>query len=161
MRFVFFILLSVLFLSCNYNEQSTGDVSGLNQDKSLSIQDITNQWIDLEQLFKTYDEYSANMELESLIEASEVFCLSLQKFQESGLFHIYRAIPFSSETERSLNPHHSTEIQEVALVSDMALIFHNSIVLGNLEEARSVSSEISSFFIRLLLIDRETQQFIG
>ena len=93
MRLVSCVLLALLFLSC------------AEQNKNTSIQDIVNQWIEIDhQLvttgFSTHVECSDNAELAGLIEAVDVFCLSVRKFQESDLYNIYSAIPFSPQTGR-------------------------------------------------------------
>ena len=80
MRLVLCILLSVLFLSC------------AEQDKSLGIQDIVNQWSDIEKLFNAHGECSIHTELESLIKASDIFCLSLQKFFPGGIYQTMKLI---------------------------------------------------------------------
>ena len=159
MRLVFCLLLTALFLSCVESSKLSLEV----QDETLSIKDIVSHWADIEQLFTA--TYSSADEPEVLIktlaDTSNDFYLSLKKFQESYLYQTYRAIPFAQETERSLRLHLSAEIQEVELVTDLALIFCNSIASGDMENAKLVSAEISSILIRLLLIDKETQRFIG
>jgi signal transduction histidine kinase len=134
-------LLTVLFLSC------------ANQNKSPTIQEIVDQWADIDQHF------SANTK--GLIEVVDTFYLSLQQFQKSELYRTYRVIPFSPQAGRSFGVHFSVDIQEVRLASDLVLIFRDSIVSGDMEKARTVSAEISRGLIRLLAIDADTQRYIG
>ena len=147
MRLVLFILLTSLFLSC------------ADRGKTPGIQDIVNQWTAIETIFS--ENYSVHSNLDDLIKTIDVFCLSLENFQESDLYLLYRAIPFSQQAERSLRLHLAAEIQEVGLVSDLVLLFRTSIVSGDMEKAKEVSAEISSVLIRLLIIDADAQRFIG
>jgi signal transduction histidine kinase len=147
MRLISCVLLAALFLSCT------------NQDKSPTLQDIIDQWTGIDRHFTAYTS-DADLS-ESLTEAVDSFYLSLQQFQKSELYRIYRAIPYSPQTERSFSLHFSTDIQEVRLASDLALIFHDSVVSGDMEKASVVSAEISRGLIRLLVIDGDTQRYIG
>jgi len=146
-RFILFLLLAVLFLSC------------ADQEETANIQNIVNQWIDITSLFSEND--STHSDFEDLIKAIDVFCLSLENFKESYLYHSYRAIPFSQESERSLRLHLATEIQEVGLVLDLAQLFRDSIISGEIGKAREASAEISNILIRLLMVDADAQRFIG
>jgi signal transduction histidine kinase len=96
-----------------------------------------------------------------LAEASDIFYQTLKEFQESELYRTYRAIPFSPHIERSFVLHPSADIQEVEIISDLALIFSNSVISGDIERVKSVSVEISRSLIRLLIIYAEVQRFIS
>jgi signal transduction histidine kinase len=148
---LFFSCVFALFLSC------------ANQNKSPTIQDIVDQWTDINRHFTAY---TSNADLteslaEALADATDVFYQSLQQFQKSELYRTYRVIPYSPQIERSFDLHFSTDIQEVRLASDLALIFRDSIISGDMEKARAVSAEISRGLIRLLVIDGDTQRYIG
>ncbi|MDR0503767.1 MAG: histidine kinase [Treponema sp.] len=141
-------------------------VSCASERKSPDIKDIVNQWIDIEQLLTAFPEShtpknSDFVEKATLLEMSDVFYQSLQQFQRSDLYRIYRAIPFSRQTERSFNLYPITDIQEVSIVSDLALLFRNSIVSGDMEKAKTVSAEIAKYIIHLLIIDGEAQRYIS
>jgi signal transduction histidine kinase len=147
MRLVSCVLLTALFLYC------------ANQNKSPSIQVIVDQWTGIDRHFNAH---TSDADLtESLTEAVDTFYLSLQQFQKSELYRTYRAIPYSPHTELSFGLHFSADIQEVRLVSDLALIFRDSIVSGDMEKAGAVSVEISCNLIRLLVIEGDTQRYIG
>ena len=138
-RLITCLLLTALFVSC------------AGERKSPDIKDIVNQWIDIEQLLTAFTESAAFteshtpqnsdfVEKATLLEMSDVFYQSLLQFQRSDLYRIYRAIPFSRQTERSFNLYPITDIQEVSIVSDLALLFRNSIVSGDMEKAKAVSA---------------------
>jgi signal transduction histidine kinase len=149
MRFFSCVLLTVLFLSC------------ANQNKSPTIQDIIDQWTDIDRHFTENGAGLIGASAGALTEATGVFYQSLQQFQKSDLYRTYRTIPYSPQTERSFSLHFSSDIQEVRIASDLALIFRDSIVSGDMEKARAVSAEISGSLIRLLAIDADTQRYIG
>ena len=147
MKIISCFLFVFLFLSC------------ADRDTPPSIQEIVNQWTII------YRQFTANTQdvdsMEVISQASYIFCQSLHKFKESDLYRSYRAIPFSPNINRSFNLHPSADIQEVQIALDLALIFHDSIVSGNMEKAREVSVEISNILIHLLKIDGEVQRYIG
>ena len=149
MKLISCVLLAFVFLSCTSHDNS-------------SIQDIVNQWIEVEHQFNN-TIYSDDEDFTGLIETIDVFYLSLLKFQESDLYRIYtRVVPFSPQNQRGyLNAYTYTDIPEFGFASDFALIFRDSIISGDMEKARAASAEISGIIIRLLIIDNETQQFIG
>jgi signal transduction histidine kinase len=91
----------------------------------------------------------------------DAFCLSLQEFHESKLYYIYRAIPFSPESERSFNLYPVTDILEVRITLDLTLNFRDSIVSWDMEMARAISDEISRNLIRLLIIDADAHRYVG
>jgi len=145
-------LLSALFLSCS------------SDNKSQSIQDIADRWIDIEALLTNIPAGNTDLtkpEVETLVKACDNFFQSLQQFQGSDLHRIYRAISFLPQTERSFNNYRLRDIQEIGIISDLALMFRDSIVSGDLEKARQTSAEISRYLIRLLKIDGEAQRYIS
>ena len=152
MRLVSCALLTVLLLSC-----AGGHRQG-SPDKSPAIQDIVNQWIDIDRHFAR--QFATNTEDLDLIGAVDVFYLSLQKFQKSNLYRTYRAIPFSPPTGRSFALHPSEDIEEVGIAADLALVFRDSIVSGDMEKAQAVSAEITGILIRLLIIDGDVKRYI-
>jgi len=160
MKLITCVLSFVLFFSCAEPSKLS-----LGVQDSSPIQNIVNQWIEIEHLFNAY--YSATsiataIEADSLTDASYDFYLLLQKFQESDLYHIYRAIPFSPQIERSLFFNYPyADIPEFALTSELALVFRDSILSGDMEKAKTVSAQISSILIRLLIVDRDMRQFIS
>jgi len=143
---VLLLLLTALFFSC------------VNHERNSGIQDIVNQWIDIDRLLTGAQDSN---EAASLLEACDFFYLSVIKFQESDLHRIYRAISFLPQTERSFNIYPLRDIQEVGIVSDLALVFRDSIVSKDMEKAKTASVEITSVLIRLLMIDGEAQRFIS
>ncbi|MCL2721908.1 MAG: histidine kinase [Treponema sp.] len=149
MKLVLCVLLAFFFLSC------------MGQDVS-SIQEIVNQWIEIEQQFNTTKDLNEEL-ADALANVSYDFYLSLLRFQESDLYRIYtRVVPFSPQYERGyLHSFTYIDIPEFELTSDLVLIFRDSIISGDMEKASAAAAEISSVIIRLLLIEKETQQFIG
>ena len=135
MRRVSCLFLAALFISCTQVRYSDTEY-----DKSPNIHNIVNRWTEIEKLFNTN---APEIRSETLIEAADDFYLSLKEFQESKLYRIYSAIPFLSQTERSLFLHPVTNIPEVGIVLDLALIFRDSVVFGDTEKAIAVSAEIS------------------
>jgi signal transduction histidine kinase len=121
---------------------------------SPNIQDIVNLWNELD-LLSTADSP------DELIKAIDSFYLSLRNFQESKLYHTYSAIPFSPETERTFLLYPVTDIQEVGIALDLALVFRDSVVSGDMEKAKAVSAEISRSLIRLLIIDVDAQRYVS
>jgi signal transduction histidine kinase len=149
------VLLAALFLSCAGRDKLP---QGLEKPDPPNIQDIVNRWIDIEQRFTA--DMDANS-IEVLIDKIDVFYLSLQQFQGSTLFHTYRAILFSPHTERNLMTYPLADIQEAGIVSDLTLVFRDSIASGDVERARAVSAEISGSLIRLLMIDIDAQRYVS
>jgi signal transduction histidine kinase len=149
------VLLVILFLSCADRDKPP---QGLEKSDSPNIQDIVNRWIDIEQRFAADMDTNS---IEALIDTIDFFYLSLQQFQGSTLFHTYRAILFSPHTERKLMTYPLADIQEAGIASDLALIFRDSIISGDMEKARAVSAEISQHLIRLLIIDGDVQRYVG
>jgi signal transduction histidine kinase len=154
MRLIICLLFAAFFLSC-------ADKDAL--EKSPNIQDIVYHWEDIDRLFseRFLTENTDTDLTETLVSAINIFYLSIQKFQESDLYHTYRAIPFSPHTQRSFSVYPVTDIQEVEIVLDLVSIFRDSIILGDMEKARAVSIEISRNLIRLLIIDVDAQRYIG
>jgi len=148
MRWILCVLLTLFLLSC------------AGQDNH-GIQDIVNQWIEVEHQFNTINDF--NNGFETLANASYDFYLSLLRFQESDLYRIYtRVVPYSPQNHRGyLHAYTYVDIPEFELTSDLALIFRDSIVSGDMEKARAAAAEISSLLIRLLIMEKETQRFIG
>jgi len=156
MKLVLFLLPVFLFLSCAEPSKLS-----LGVQDSSGIQEIANQWIKIEHRFNNAGEIDEALD-ETLDETLMEFFLLLQKFQESGLYDTYRAIPFSPQIERDLFfAHPYADIPEFAHISDLTLIFKEAIALGDAEKARTVSAEISGILIRLLVVDRDVRQFIG
>ncbi|MDR0475202.1 MAG: hypothetical protein LBH43_16205, partial [Treponema sp.] len=138
-------------------------MSCADQNKSPTIQDVVDQWTDIDRHFSANaqdTDLTGSLNF-ALAEAVDVFYLSLQQFQKSELYRTYRVIPFSPRAGRSFGLHFSADIQEVGLASDLALIFRDSVASGDMEKARTVSAEISRGLIRLLVIDGDTQRYIG
>jgi hypothetical protein len=79
----------------------------------------------------------------------------------SDLYRIYRTISFLPQTERTFNNYTLGDIEEVGIVSQLALIFRNSIASGDMEKAGTVSPEISKCLVRLLIIDGKAQRYIS
>ena len=160
-----FILLAALFFSCSA-ERNNAD-----QNKNLNLQNIADQWAKIDLLFNGIPEealhappeniFTALADKELLLEAGNVFCVSMQSFQKSELYRAYRAIPFSLQTGRSLSNYHPKDIEEVVIISELAVIFRDFIASGEMEKAKAVSFEISNCLIRLLIIDSEVQRYIG
>ena len=141
------MLSAILFVSCT------------DRDNSPNIQDIVYQWTEIENLFSARSENIP--EAEALTEASNNFILSLQQFQKSDLYRVYRAIPFSPQIERSFLIYSITDIPEVEIVLDLAIIFRDNVISGDMEKTRAVSVEISRYLIHLLIIDTEAQRYIS
>ena len=137
------ILFAVLFLSC--------------ANQSTDIKDIAKQWTEIDRLFTT------NTADRDLIKATDIFCLSLVEFQKSGLYRTYSAIPFSQQSKRGGTFYLPAvnDIEEVVIMSDMAIEFRDSIVNTDTEKAKIISAQISNIIIRLLIIDANAQKYIG
>jgi len=140
MRFILCLLSASLFISC------------ANQTSPV-LQDIVNKWTSIDLLL--YNE-SAH-----LITASDDFIQSLLKFKKSDLYRIYRAIPLSPGTERSFFGYSVTDIPEIEIVTELAFTFRDSVITGDMENAKRTSVEMSEYLISLLLIDGKTQQYIS
>ena len=150
MKLISCLLLTALFVSC------------AGRDESHGIQNIVNQWTNIEMLFTlNAPEPPDTDSIKTIIEASEFFYQSFQEFQTSDLYRIYRAISFLPQTERTFNNYSLRDIEEVGIVLELALVFRDSIVSGDVEKARAVSPEISRCLIRLLIIDGEAQRHIS
>ncbi|MCL2230903.1 MAG: histidine kinase [Treponema sp.] len=152
MRFIFFVLSGVLFLSCTSHNNS-------------ALQEISGKWTYIDNLL-LQEEASilekSSIPLESLLlSESSDFIQMLLYFQKSDIYRTYRAIPFSPDDKRSLLIYSVKDFHEVEIVLDLALNFRDSIALGNMEKARDVSTEINKGLINLLLIDGEAQRYIN
>jgi len=161
MRLVSFILLTALFISCSAGQDT-------DQNENLNLQDIAYQWAVIDLLFNgilrdasSEKIFTALADNELLFKASNVFCISIQKFQKSDLYRAYRAIPFSPQIRRSLYNYHPKDIEEVVIISELAVNFRDFIASGEMEKAKAASIEISNCLIRLLIIDSEVQRYIG
>jgi len=161
MRLVSFVLLAALFFSCSAGQNT-------DQNENLNLQDIADQWAMIDLLFNgmlleasSENKFTALADKELLLGASDVFCVSMQKFQKSDLYRAYRAIPFSPQTGRSLYNYHPKDIEEVVIISELSVIFRDFTASGEMEKAKAVSAEISNCMIRLLIIDSEVQRYIG
>ena len=148
------VLLTFVFFSC------------ADQGGNSGIQDIVNRWNDIDRIFSA--ALAANPEMtdsdlhETITQASDAFFLSLEKFQMSDLYRAYRAIPFSSRTERSFTIYAvNNDINEVGIVSELALTFRSSVIAGDMEKAKAASADISRRIINLLIIDGEAQRYIA
>ena len=157
MRLVLCVLLAALSLSCTAEQSSSG-----HSNEVLSIQDIVNQWAIIDRLLAAAENTPDQIEASPLLkETSDSFYLSLMKFQVSDLYRIYRSIPFSPQIRRSFILYPPRDIQEVTVITDLALVFRDSVASGDMEKARAASAEISRYLIRLLVIDGEAQRYIG
>jgi signal transduction histidine kinase len=154
-------------MSCTDQGNSGDKLHG----KNPNIEDIVNQWIEIDRFFtENYAEgkprlsgsaAGTGVETADLIKSVDAFHLSLKNFQSSELYRTYSAIPFSPLTRRSFGLYPNTDIQEVRILSDLALFFRDSIVSGNMEKARIESAEISGALISLLITDGNAQRYIG
>jgi len=165
MRLVSYVLLAALFIS--------SCTSNTDHGRSPSIKDIVNQWTDIDRLLADIPSESENIPVTDLtdtahltnvallLEASNRFYQSLQKFQESDLYRIYRAIPFSLKAKRSFLIYSVKDFPEVGIVSDLALMFRDAVALNDMDKAREVSAEIHRRIISLLVIDGEAQRYIN
>jgi len=136
--------LVVLFFSCTEQNKSP-------KNEIPTIRNIVEQWAGIEILFAEGADAA-------LVEAVDVFRLSLAKFQESSLFRTYRTIPFLRQGERSFGAHPFSDIGEVTLALDSAAVFRDSAVSGEPEKARAAAAEISGSLMRLLVMSADKQR---
>jgi len=115
------------------------------------MQGIVEQWVGIEAAFAAGADAA-------LVEAVDVFRLSLARFQESGLFRIYRTIPFLHMAERNFGPQLFQEVPEVELTLGFAAVFRAYLVSGEQEKARAVAAEIWGNLARLLVISADKQR---
>ena len=138
MKFIVLVLLFMLFISCASQE-------------SITIQDIVILWTDI--------THTANKE--NLIKDIDNFAETLRDFQNSPLYYAYSAIPYSPLIERSFRFYQSEHIPEFVLISDLVLMYRDSILTGDSESASAISAEISGILMALLIIDGEAQRFVS
>ena len=152
MKFVLCILSGALFLSCASHNNP-------------ALHEIIIKWTRIDNLLfleeKSFPSESS-IPLESLLSSeTDDFVKSLLYFKESDLYRIYRSIPFSPEVKRSFLIYSIKDFSEIENIIKLAITFHDSISLGDMEKAKDISDEINKYLMGLLLIDGEAQRYIN
>jgi signal transduction histidine kinase len=120
-----------------------------------AVQDIIKQWSDIEIKFLSSQGGSANAILPSI----DDFYNTVEKFQQSEMFRMYRFVPASRDQKASFGPAPPKEIREVNSAAELALIFRDAVARGDREKAMTVIPDIQDALMLWLSRDNEVDQF--
>ena len=122
---------------------------------------MVDHWMEIDAHFSmaSADKDNAEIPFNNLILAIDEFYYLLDEFNRSALYRSYSAL--SSHSGRSLSFSLLEDIEEVNIILDSVLVFRDSVISGDMEEARAASAGISGILYQLLIMDTDTQRQIS